>query len=163
MSNARIVAATLSAAAIAIGTIAAWEGKENWGYADKLAGNIPTGCFGATKGIEVGRYYSDDTCTEFLARDAVSHGIEISRCLPPVLPDRTRAAFISSAYNIGSSAFCKSSMARRANAGDLRGACEALRLYVWTGGKDCRIAANRCSGLPKRREAEVALCLSGLR
>lgn len=162
MSNARVVAATLSAAAIAIGTIAAFEGKSNWGYADKLAGNLPTGCYGATKGIVVGKWYDDRTCTEWLARDAVSHGIEISRCLPNELPDRTRAAFISSAYNIGSGAFCKSSMSRRALAGDLRGACQALSLYVWTGGKDCRIAANKCSGLPKRRAAEVALCLSGL-
>jgi hypothetical protein len=33
---------------------------------------------------------------------------------------------------------------------------------MYSAGKDCRIKANRCGGIPKRRTAEVALCLEGL-
>lgn len=162
-NSAKLVAAVLAAAGLSIGTIAVWEGKENVGYADRLAGNLPTACFGATKGIVVGKRYTDDQCMEMLARDAVSHGIEISHCLPAELPTQTRAAFTSAGYNLGSTAFCRSSMSRKALAGDLRGACNALGMYVWTGGKDCRLAASKCSGLVRRRQAEISLCMQGLR
>jgi hypothetical protein len=62
MSPAARVAAVLAAAAVAVPTIAVWEGSKNVGYADRLAGNLPTACFGATKGIVVGKRYTDDQC-----------------------------------------------------------------------------------------------------
>lgn len=155
MSQAKRVAAVLAAASLAVGTIAAWEGKRNVGYGDKLAGGLPTACFGATKGVVIGRHYTDDQCMEMLARDAVSHGIEIAKCLPDDLPVQMRAAFTSAAYNIGTGAFCGSSMSRRALAGDYRGSCEALMMWVNAGGKPIQ-------GLINRRKAERDLCLQGV-
>ena len=46
-------------------------------------------------------------------------------------------------------------MSRRALAGDLRGACEALMLWTRAGGREVR-------GLVNRRTAERKLCLEGL-
>lgn len=154
MTPAQKVAAVLAAASLSIGTIAAWEGKRNVGYGDKLAGNLPTACFGATQGVVIGRYYTDDQCMAMLARDAVSHGVEIANCLPDDLPVQMRAAFTSAAYNIGSGAFCKSSMSRKAMAGDYTGACNALLMWVNAGGKPVQ-------GLVNRRSAERQLCLQG--
>ena len=47
-------------------------------------------------------------------------------------------------------------MSRKAKAGDLRGACEALMLWNKAGGKVVR-------GLTRRRTAERDLCLEGLK
>lgn len=155
MTPAQRVAAVLAAAAVAVPTIAVWEGSKNVGYADRLAGNLPTACFGATKGIVVGKRYTDEQCMAMLAQDAVSHGLEISHCLPDELPVRTRAAFTSFAYNVGTGAFCRSTLSRKARAGDLQGACRELDKWVYAGGK-------RVQGLANRRKAERQLCESGL-
>jgi lysozyme len=46
-------------------------------------------------------------------------------------------------------------MARKANAGDMRGACDALLLWNRVGGREV-------AGLTKRRQRERELCLKGL-
>ena len=81
----------------------------------------------------------------------------IRPCLPATLPDKTRAAFISLAYNIGSGGFCASSISKRALAGDMIGACNAVMLYN-KAGRPLKVI----KGLTNRRTAERALCLEGL-
>jgi lysozyme len=90
-----------------------------------------------------------------LAEDVIKHGLEISPCLPDELPIETRAAFISFGFNVGSSAFCRSTLSRKALAGDLRGAC--AELSKWT-----KSAGRVMAGLVRRRVAERKLCESGL-
>ena len=151
------------ALAMACLLIASFEGKENTPYPDKLGKGQPwTACYGSTISIVPGRRYSDAECQQMLYRDAKSHAEAILPYLPPGLPDKTAAAFYDFGYNVGSATFAKSSVSRKALIGDLAGACKAMGLYVYTAGKDCRIAANRCGGIPKRRAAEVKLCLEGL-
>ena len=148
---------------LACGLIAAFEGKENTPYVDKLGKGQPlTACNGSTIGIVPGRRYSDAECQQMLYRDARQHASDILPYLPPGLPDKTAAAFYDFGYNVGAQTFAKSSVSRKALAGDLAGACRAIGLYVFTRGLDCRIKANRCGGIPKRRAAEVSLCLEGL-
>jgi lysozyme len=81
------------------------------------------------------------------------------KCLknPDAIPDKSYLAFFSGTNNIGVGAFCRSSMARLANAGDLRGACNALMLYVNAGAK------KNVRGLVLRRTDERAMCLEGLK
>jgi lysozyme len=67
------------------------------------------------------------------------------------LTDGQKTAFVDAAYNIGVAAFCRSSMARRANAGDMAGACDALLLWNKVDGREV-------AGLTRRRQAERALC-----
>lgn len=164
--RAAVIAAVMLAigggATIGAGIIPKWEGKRNVGYADRLAGNLPTACYGNTSKAVVGKYYTDAACDALLTDDAVRHGLEIARCLPQTLPLETRAAFTSIGFNIGSSAFCRSSMSKRAKAGNLPGACAAISLYTYAGGKDCKDPKNRCGGLPARRAEERALCEGGL-
>ena len=62
-------------------------------------------------------------------------------------------AFVSLCYNIGASAFAKSTAVKRFNAGDINGAAEAITWWNKAGGKVLR-------GLVRRREAERALVLS---
>ncbi|WP_339112296.1 lysozyme [Thioclava sp. GXIMD2076] len=141
------------AIALAITTIAPWEGKELRAYRDIVG--IPTICFGETEGVKMGDVATEAECRTQLAKRVAQFEAEIRPCLPLILPERTRAAFISAAYNIGSHGFCRSSMSRRALAGDLLGACDALLMWNKAGGRVVR-------GLTNRRKAERELCLSGL-
>ncbi|MER5173951.1 lysozyme [Thioclava kandeliae] len=147
------VAGVAAAIALAITTIAPWEGRELRAYRDIVG--IPTICFGETEGVKMGDVATEAECHTQLAKRVAQFEAAIRPCLPASLPERTRAAFISAAYNIGSHGFCRSSMSRRALSGDLRGACDALLMWNKAGGRVVR-------GLTNRRKAERDLCLSGL-
>lgn len=154
MTPAQRVAAVLAAAAIAVPTIAAFEGTVKVGYFDPVG--IPTSCVGHTgPDAIVGRRYTDDECAAQLASDAVKHGLDIAPCLPDALPTETRAAFTSFAFNVGTGAFCKSTLSRKARAGDLAGACAELSRWTKAKGREL-------PGLVRRRAAERALCERGL-
>lgn len=157
MSKARLVAAVLAAAALAVPGIAIHEGYVPVGYPDPGVGvALPTACYGHTgPGVVIGQRYSEEQCASWLAQDAVAHGLDIAACLPEELPTQTRAAFTSFGFNVGSAKFCASTLARKARAGDLRGACDELRRWTFAGGR-------QLPGLIRRRERERALCLSGL-
>lgn len=153
---------TAAALALACMLIAGHEGEVRHVYADKLAGGIATYCYGSTAGAVAGKNYTHAECLSALQVDAQRHAVDVQRYLPANLPDQTAAAFYDFGYNVGAATFAKSSVSRKALAGDLPGACRAMALYVFVGGKDCRLAASRCGGIVKRRDDEVALCLKGL-
>lgn len=153
MTPAQRVATVLSAAALATSVIAAHEGLIHVGYKDPVG--IPTACYGHTGGVQLGKPYTDAECGAFLAQDAVSHGMDIDRCITRDIPVQSRAAFTSFAFNVGPAKFCGSTMARKANAGDLKGACAELSKWTYAGGK-------QLPGLINRRKAERALCEQGV-
>jgi lysozyme len=74
-------------------------------------------------------------------------------CIKVPMSDGTHAAMISFTFNVGGGALCKSSVARKINAGDLKGGCDSLMLYVYANGKWIK-------GLENRRRDERRLCLS---
>lgn len=132
----------------------AFEGTELSTYRD--LGGVLTYCTGATENAAWGKTYTPAQCRAQLDHDLERHAAGISRCIPmDRLTDGQKVAFVDAAYNIGVSAFCGSSMARRAAAGDLVGACNALLMWNKVGGKEVR-------GLTRRRAAERELCLKGL-
>lgn len=146
-------AGSSAAIALAVAFIGPWEGVELRAYRDIVG--VPTICYGETRGVQMGDTATLPECQSMLAKGVAEFAEGIRPCLPQVLPDKTRAAFISAAYNVGIAGFCGSSMSRRAKAGDLRGACDALLMWNKAGGKVVR-------GLTRRREAERELCLAGL-
>lgn len=142
------------AAAALLAFTPAWEGTELTTYRDM--GGVLTYCTGATENAQWGKTYTPAECKAQLDRDLERHAAGIAQCLPMNrLTNGQKVAFVDAAYNIGVSAFCGSSMARRANAGDMRGACDALLMWDKVGGKQVR-------GLTRRRQAERQLCLKGL-
>lgn len=151
--RAAAIAGLFLAAATATPLVLQWEGWENKAYPDVVG--VWTACAGTTRGVRPGQTFTDPQCESLAARELVEYGAAIAPCLPRELPVETRAAFISAAYNIGTSAFCGSSMSRKALAGDLRGACGALLMWTRAGGREVR-------GLVRRRAAEHELCVSGL-
>ena len=55
-------------------------------------------------------------------------------------------------YNIGPGKCFPSTFYKRLNAGDRKGACEAIRWWIKDGGRDCRIRSNNCYGQVIRRD-----------
>ena len=132
----------------------AFEGTKLSTYRDM--GGVLTYCTGATENAAWGKTYTPAQCRAQLDRDLERHAAGIAMCIPLArLTDGQKVAFVDVAYNIGVSGFCGSSMARRTNAGDIVGACNALLLWNKVGGKEVR-------GLTRRRQAEHELCLKGL-
>jgi lysozyme len=60
--------------------------------------------------------------------------------------------YISLSYNIGTGAFCKSTLVKKLNAGDYIGACNQILLWDKYQGKPL-------AGLTKRRQEENKKCL----
>lgn len=147
-------------AAIVVPETQHWEGKRNKAYLD-IAG-IPTICFGDTANVRMGQVATDAECDERLAQQLLNHAGPVLKCVPALAqPDRQqqRAASIVLAYNIGTGAFCKSTAARRFNAGDWRGGCQAF--LAWNKAR-VNGALQPVRGLTRRRQAEHAVCVKGL-
>ncbi|MBV8159151.1 MAG: lysozyme [Dyella sp.] len=107
-------------------------------------GGVLTYCTGATENAQAGKTYTPAECQAQLDKDLASHAAGIARCVPmDKLTDGQKVAFVDTAYNIGVGAFCGSSMARKANAGDLAGACAALSLWINVNGKPVQGLINR--------------------
>lgn len=146
-------AAVAGVIALALPVIQHWEGRSLVAYRDVVG--VATICDGETRGVRMGDRATDVECDIMTEAAVVEFEAAIRPCLPADLPVKMRAAFVVTAYNIGSAGFCRSTMARRAKAGDLRGACDALMMWVKAGGREVR-------GLVNRRTAERKLCLEGL-
>ncbi len=144
----------LTAAAIAL--VGAWEGLRTVAYRDVVG--IPTVCYGETRGVKMGDRYTKAECDAMLGEGLKDFEKGMRRCLkdPDGIPDKTYVAFLSFSYNVGTGAFCRSTLVKKANRGDLRGACNELPKWVNAGGR-------RIKGLVNRRKDELRICLLGLR
>jgi lysozyme len=144
----------VTAVALAAPLIGAFEGLRLSAYRDPVG--IPTICFGETLNVQMGDTATKEECEAMLTDRVEQFYAEMAACVPlDGVPVQTQAAFLSFTYNVGSGAFCKSTMARLIREGNLRAACEELPKWVYGGGK-------KLPGLVNRRTEERALCLQGL-
>lgn len=138
-----------SAAAIVTAFVAQHEGLRLWAYRDPVG--VLTACYGHTgPDVQPGQTYTPARCRELLERDLARHAQALA-CIHRPLTDGQKAAFVSFAYNVGPRAFCESTLAKKANAGDMAGACAELSKWVYAKGQ-------RLPGLVARRAAERAMC-----
>lgn len=144
-------------AGVAITLVGGFEGVRTIAYYDPP--KVATICYGETRGVKIGDTATLEECKAMLRASLDRFSTAIDKCLPANLPDRSYVAFLSAAYNVGDAAFCGSSMARKANAGDIRGACDALLAWDKTTIAGVKV---RLSGLTKRRQEERTLCMEGL-
>jgi lysozyme len=118
--------------------------------------DVPTICDGDTKGVRVGMVETEAGCTARLERQLIAHAAPVLKCVPGLKGrDNQLVASVSLAYNIGTSGFCRSTVARRFNAGNWRGGCDAMLMWNKAGGREIR-------GLTLRRQRERAICLKGI-
>jgi lysozyme len=146
-NRTRAVGALAAALIVATPFIAAKEGKRNNPYLDSVG--VMTVCYGETR-VPMRRYSDAECLAQFNKALGEDFGPAVLACTPG-LADRPRvlAASISLAYNIGAAGYCRSTAARKFNAGDIRGGCNAFMLW------------NRPREIIGRRIKERDLCLSG--
>lgn len=141
--------------AAAVTLIGGYEGLRLYSYQDVIG--VWTACYGETRGIKPGMTFTKAECDAQFAKGLVEFETGMRACLkqPDDVPIRPYIAFLSLSYNIGLGAFCQSSVARYANAGDLRAACNRIPAFNKAGGRVVK-------GLVTRRGDEQKYCLSGL-
>ena len=150
----RIAAAVLTAAlTIAAGVVSRWEpapgGARYIAYQD--VGGVWTICDGRTRGVKPGDTATPEQCDAWRDEDLREAASHVSRCITHPLTPNQLGAFTSAAYNIGPAVVCGSTLQRKANVGDIRGACAELGRWVHAAGK-------RLRGLVLRRAHEMAIC-----
>ena len=139
--------------ALAGAFVAPWEGLRTSAYRDAVG--VWTVCYGETKGVRPGDRYSAEECEAMLERELERYAAALGECLTAELPQGARVAFVSWSYNVGTGAACRSTLVRKANAGDLYGACDELLRWNRAGGRVL-------NGLTNRRKAERAMCIRAL-
>lgn len=151
MIHPRLAVAALTLSASALVGIAQWESYRGEAYTP-VKGDVPTIGFGSTDGVRLGDKTTPERALVRLLADANSHSEGIKRCISAPLYQHEFDAYSSLAFNIGVSAFCRSTLVLKLNAGDYAGACAEIRRWD-------RFKGRRLAGLTKRRTAEYKTCI----
>ena len=143
--------ATISLSATALVALLLHEGYRENAYTP-VAGDVPTIGFGTTSGVKLGDRTNPEKALNVALRDVQGFEGAIKSCVTVPLTQYEYDAFVSLSYNIGSNAFCKSTLVKKLNAGDYAGACNQILRWDQFKGKPL-------AGLTKRRQEEHKKCL----
>lgn len=155
LRNKLIAVAGGGAIAIATVFLGGKDGVEGRVYEPyKDVAGVWTVCDGHT-GTDIikGKKYTDQECDRLLMQDLQPVKKAVDGLVKVQLNEYQRAALYSFTYNVGTSAFSKSTLLKRLNSGDQAGACEEMRRWVYAGGM-------KWKGLQNRRDMERSLCLA---
>lgn len=156
-AGALVGAVGVAAAAILSPFVSGWEsgGKQHLAAYQDIVG-VWTLCDGETLGVKKGDTDTVEGCAIRLDTRLAGFAQEVAKCTPSLRgKDEMWASATSLAYNIGTGAYCKSTVDRQFDAGNLRAACDAYLMWNKAGGRVVQ-------GLANRRAAERALCLKGI-
>ncbi|ECB3853663.1 lysozyme, partial [Salmonella enterica subsp. enterica serovar Kentucky] len=97
---------------------------------------IWTVCYGHTgNDIMIGKTYTESQCKALLNKDLNTVARQINPYIKVPIPETTRGALYSFVYNVGTGNFRTSTLLRKINQGDIKGACDQLRRWTYAGGK----------------------------
>lgn len=149
MNRVNLAALALSAAAL-VG-IVTYEG-----YTDSavipVPGDVPTIGFGTTEGVKMGDRTTPVAALGRALKDIKTFEGAIKRCVRVPLYQHEYDAYISLSYNIGSTAFCNSTLVKKLNNLDYEGACKEVLRWDKFQGKPLL-------GLTIRRQSEYRQCI----
>lgn len=152
--NKRVPVAALALSASGIVAIALSEGFVGKAYRDIVG--VWTIGFGTTKDVKPGDTITVEKALERKLDDTRQFHKGMEACVSVPLTQREYDAYLSLSYNIGTSAFCGSTLVKLLNAKDYEGACKQILRWNKAGGRVVK-------GLTLRRESEYALCMEGVR
>lgn len=153
--NKKILGGSAAVAlALSVGLVTQWEGTELDSYQDSVG--VWTVCTGHTATAKPGQTLTKDECEALLSSDLGAALAAVDAYITVPIEPETQAAFVSFTFNVGVGALQRSTLRRKANAGDVEAACNELPRWVYAGGQ-------RLKGLANRRKAERDLCLEGVR
>lgn len=160
----RIAIAALSLSAAGFVGIVTHEGWEPVAK-PPIAGDVPTVGFGTTRNADGSPVRSGDRVTPTAALSLAARQLRtefepaLRACIKVPLTQGEFDTYTSLSYNIGTSAFCRSTIARRLNDQDYAGACEAILMWKKFQGRDCSLPRSGCAGLWTRRQDEYRQCM----
>jgi len=149
--RARVAVASLALSASAFVGIAVHESYRETAYFPTPE-DRPTLGYGATESVRMGDKTTPDRALVRLLQDADKFQQAVRRCAPVPMHQHEFDAYVSISYNIGSGAFCSSTMVRKLKAGDYEGGCREILRWDRQAGRVLR-------GLTIRREAEYKQCI----
>lgn len=136
--------------------IAGWEGFREEAYIP-VPGDVPTLGSGFTKHedgtpVQLGDKITKEENARRLLVETNEYQQKIAKCIKVPLSEGEVSAFTSLSFNIGTGAFCKSTLVKKLNEYDYEGACkEILR---WN-----RFKGKVLLGLDNRRKDEYSICI----
>lgn len=137
--------------ALAIPFTAYEEGLRTSAYLDSVG--VPTICYGETENVKLGDKKTKKECDEMFYAKLGTFAYAIKMEIPHQIDPHFHAALTSWSYNVGLGATRRSTLIKKAKAGDFIGACNELSRWIYAGGKPI---------LAKRRERERQLCMKGI-
>lgn len=148
MSRAQVASLVLSAAAL-VGIVM------HEGYSSRaiipVPGDVPTIGFGTTEGVKMGDTITPPKALQRALADVGKFEGALKRCVKVPLFQHEYDSYLSLSYNIGSGAFCGSTLVRKLNAQDYAGAC--MEILKWDKFKGAALP-----GLSDRRKQEFKQC-----
>lgn len=136
--------------------IASHEGYREAAYIP-VPGDVPTIGFGSTtnkdgSGVALGQRTNPVAALKRLDEHVEVFEEAVKRCAPVPMHQHEFDAYVSLTYNIGSKAFCNSTLAKKLIAYDYEGACKEI--LKWD-----KFKGNPLLGLTKRRMEEYNACI----
>ena len=126
------------------------------GYSDKaiipIKGDVPTIGFGTTEGVKMTDRVTPPVALARALKDIEKFEGAIKKCVVVPLHQYEYDTFVEFSYNVGTGAFCRSTLVKRLNSTDYAGACQEI--LRWDRAKGVVIP-----GLTKRRQREYAKCI----
>jgi len=136
--------------------IASHEGYREAAYIP-VPGDVATIGFGSTTNKDGSRVVAGQRTNPVASLKRLGEHVEVfeeavKRCAPVAMHQYEFDAYVSLTYNIGSNAFCKSTLVTKLNAYDYEGACKEI--LKWD-----KFKGNPLPGLTKRRMEEYDTCI----
>ena len=140
----------------AVSLIAYFEGFRGDAYLP-TKNDVPTIGYGQThysdgKKVRLGETITEGEAREELTKLVKKYSVSIDKCIKVPLKQNEYDAYLSLAYNIGSGAFCRSTLIKKLNAKDYKGACDQILVWKYQKGKVLK-------GLENRRKKEYEKCI----
>jgi lysozyme len=164
VKHPRIAIGALSLSAAAL--VALWD-QEGWTERAVIPvkGDVPTVGPGLTKRADGSPVQMGDTIKPLEGiRRSLAHVQKdeagLKACITAPLYQAEWDILVDAAYQYGPATVCKSSMVRRANAGDYRGSCEAYLMYRFVAGRDCALPGSGCRGVAIRAQKRRDACMA---
>lgn len=144
-------ALVLAAPALVAG-LTTFEGLSKIDFFDRLpAKPVATACYGHTATAKVGTVRTEQECDALLQWDLnYIYGPAVLDMVTVPITQGEYNALADFAYNAGINNLRKSTLLRKVNANDPTAGAEFMR-WIYVSNKDCRIKANNCYGIVKRR------------
>ena len=126
--NSRIAIAAITLSAAGFVGLVQYEGYRDTAYLDTVG--VPTIGVGTTEGVKLGDKITVEHALVRAITDVAKFEGALKQCVKVPLHQHEYDVYVTFSYNIGSRAFCGSTLVKKLNAYDYAGACAEISRWV---------------------------------